>query len=243
MNNFELLKSIKNVSLDQAIVDSLSGFKNEKIIFLDDGTIFSAFFRFFFDKLSLNYTTESVENFIEKKQSNEKFDTILFFPQFSFRILNINYHRSLKVEFGSPYLVYLKSNRTEKIVSYFEKNFKKCIFNAATQFPQILKSILLSKEYLSWLSQKSICEPHNDAMERDIVFRFLQENQATSPGIYDNNFSNFSGNFESHIYQKLGIDDEIVFKHYPIHRLYQKYLDQDLQINLSERKIYGEVCF
>lgn len=240
MNYFSALQFAETLPFGDAFLKDLQDNLNNKIIFVDDGSIYSIFYQTNLKKCGADFTVKSLEEVVHTVETGEKTDHIIFLPHFAVRIINANFNRTLNKEFGRPYLVFLESNRANQIKEYFETAYKKCIFNAALEFPHLLKAILLDDNFITWMNQDSILEPHNDRTERLMVQSELENQNIMVSNIYCSNSGAAAASLETQLFNKIKKTDPLIYSQRPAHRVYKKYLNIDLPINLNERKIYGE---
>lgn len=241
MNSFGRLKYLKTLKLEDAAFADLQRFSTEKILFVDDNSIYSKFYLWVLKELKIDCDFASITNLGPDMAGNS--DSVLFFPAFEFRITNVNYNRTLEKQYGKPYFVHIHSNRSEAVKRHFEKTFKECICNPLTEFPNILRSYLLNPELMAWLSSASLPLPHNDFFDRGLMQDFLNARKIPYDSPYQVAPEFKSPNLLQWAFQLLPLlrPDNTQFQHYPLHRIYQKYLDTDLNINDFERTIYGDV--
>lgn len=242
MNSFAQLKHLSTLSsLEDAAFVDLKRLSTENIFFIDDSSIYSKFYLWILQGLKIDYSLVTIADLSSNSATYR--DSVLFFPSFEFRITNANYNRTLEKQFGPPYFVHIRSNRSELVRRHFEKTFKKCICNPLTEFPNLLRSYLLNPELLAWLSSTSLPLPHNDFFDRGLMQNILNTHKIP----YDSPYQ-LASEFKSLgllqcAFQLLPpmLTENTQYQHYPLHRFYQKYLDTDLNINRFERTIYGDV--
>ncbi len=241
MNSFDRLKYLNTLSLEDAAFADLQRFSTERILFVDDNSIFSKFYLWILQRLKIDCDFASITNLGSDTAAHSS--SVLFFPAFEFRITNVNYNRTLEKQYGKPYFVHIHSNRSELVKRHFEKTFKECICNPLMELPNILRAYLLNPELLAWLSSVSLPLPHNDFFDRELMQDFLKARKISYDSPYQVAPELKTSNLLQSAFHLLPQQqqDNTQFQHYPLHRIYQKYLDTDLNINHFERTIYGDV--
>lgn len=240
MNCFEPLKHQKTLSLEEAAFRSFQRLSSEKVLFVDDNTIYSKFYHEILKTLKINcdiYTPTDLRN------TPRRTDSVLFIPAFEFRITNVNYNRTLNEEYGKPYFVHYHSNKYALIKEHYLKTFKECISHPLVEFPALLRAYLLNPPLTDWLSAESLPLPHNDSFDRQLIQNFLIAREVPFDSTYQVSSQLGTANLLQSVFQQLPDDlrSRSQLQHYPLHRIYLKYLSTDLSINQLERSIYGNV--
>lgn len=208
------------------------------VYLVDDKSIFSVYSKFLLEKSCKNLLCISPKDFV-KLHPNELVLNEYWLPMQPFRVYNVNFVRCLNSRFGSPYWVHIRSDLTEQLNKYFFKiNLKKNIHILEYDHT----NILFNQSYKSWLLDKDNIEPHNDRIERKVLKIILEQNGITNINLYETQIYFSQNTLIDHLVDELKIKvNNLKYKHYPLHRIYKKFFNKDIQINLLERSIYGEV--
>lgn len=211
------------------------------IYFVDDDSIFSQFYSHCLDKNGSSYQRWTPRDFSQSLSSEVKIEGTLFLPGFHFRIFNLNFDKRQKIELGKPYWVHISSNQSRALKRKLSLMFEEVLLNPLEELPSLFKSYLQHEDLLRWLHLDSCAEYHNDRLERNLLSRTLELQGLPASDLYKKSAELGAGTLEDYLQNELNIPKGSSYRHIPLHRLYQRVLNQDLAINLFEREIYGEV--
>jgi len=214
-----MIKSLENYFKDEPTEKEIFLYNNKSLYFILISEILKS--------LNIQYTI--IDNF-ERPKSNYH---LLLYPFFEFRVFNVNFYRTLDQEFGEPYFIYFKSNRTQLIEVDFAKKGINSSFNLMDLIPEFLNSYLLDSHFLQWIHQKSCPHPHNDFFDKARVLQMIE----TINKNFNYNFE-LNGNPYKETLALINLKD-VKRQDYPLHRYYEKYLGMNLKINEFEKSIYG----
>lgn len=218
----DLIKYSYFESLETAIMSDLNRIPADLQLFtIDIGQSWLPFIESNYKRLNLKVLQQDE---IDKNQVLKDRQTAFILPEVNFTVFNINFDRIAQKEISSPYMVFirnLKSRHSTKFLLENGFNFSGEFFSF---FPHLARHYMQSETFLQWLTQKSCPEPHSARIENN----FFDKDQSRK--IDPLALKSF--------YSKTKADIHIEFDHYPIHLFYKKYLNIELNINLTERLLY-----
>lgn len=237
-------ESIQHETLIQACQEDLKELfskKSQPFHFVDDDSIFSQFYSYCLDETKISYQKWTPANFVQSLNFNEKIEATLLLPGFHFRIFNLNFDKIQKVELGKPYWVHISSNEGEALKDKLSSTYAKVVLNPLKELRRLFTSYLQHEDLQQWLLAESCSEYHNDRVERYLLVEELRKQGLSVYDLYKKCPELADASLEVYLFNQLKLSKEPLYKHIPVHRLYQRILKKDLSINLFEREIYGDV--
>lgn len=210
---FPLLASLSDFELEQALVNDLS---HHSLMIFDNQCVFT---RWLVQVLSRN----NIDFKLTSSLNPQGHAGLFIFPYFEFRIFNIHFYRTLNKQYGKPYYVGIIDSSLDLLEEKYSTDQTRTVFNLFTACPSFFKAYLTSQKLQRWL-ETSNGQPHNDSFDRTLL---SEEN------LYEHKISISA--------LKSQVLDQTK-EHYPLHRVYEKYLHIKLNINLDAQRFYGTCC-
>lgn len=235
------LKDLSN--LDQHIFDSCKkelceyAAQEAQVIFVDDGTIFSQFYSKALEEGGVRFLVVAPEA-LEKMENRS---ATLILPLFKFRVFNLNFDNRAGLEYSPPYWVHIASDRLEHLRTFLLQRFHRVLLHPLTELEGVFKSYLFCQSFLNWISADSCPESHNDRLDRVLVKELLMTKGIHIENMYISDATLKNGSLDEFLFNLLKIEPQKFHRHMPLHRLYQKKWNRNIEINLLEREIYGNV--